>query len=192
MKKPIPLIRFKFVRQGDRRQLSRVENLIGIRIAHAAYQARIGERAFQSSVFKDQCSAKAVEIRRENLDPTGIKIASIPLRPELHRAKRGALSQLPSTPATPWENQRLRVHFFRRAWSAEASNASGPQSSNEAPATGLPSTPTAMRFPIRRIPSTGRPSTLAIGGSTVRRRNTLARRTCSSVWPRIRSSSAAI
>ena len=48
----------------------------------------------------------------------------------------------------------------------------------------------AIRFPIRRNLLTTRPSAHASGGSTVRSRKGLPRRTRSSGWPTIRFSSA--
>ena len=53
-----------------------------------------------------------------------------------------------------------------------------------------PSTPIAIRFPMRRSSRTTRPFTLSSGGSTVRKSVKLASRTCSSFCPRMRVSSA--
>ena len=62
-----------------------------------------------------------------------------------------------------WKIEERAAHCGRRAWPAAASSAAGRRSSGAAPARDRPSTPIAMRLPMRRS-SRGRvlPSTAAM------------------------------
>jgi hypothetical protein len=46
LKQPLPLFGIQFVRQGDGRELGRVQDFIGIGIANPAHQPGVGERSF--------------------------------------------------------------------------------------------------------------------------------------------------
>ena len=61
---PFPFVRLQLVRERDRRQLRRVQNLIRIRVANAADQARIGKSPLERAVFGRERGAKRVEIAR--------------------------------------------------------------------------------------------------------------------------------
>ncbi len=49
-----------------------VQNLVGVGVADAADEPRIGEGTLEGSVFKSERRAKAVEICRKDLDAAGI------------------------------------------------------------------------------------------------------------------------
>src|ERR1039458_6873839 len=69
---PIPLVGLEFVSERDGGELGRMENLVGVGVADAADEARIGEGTLEGAVLKSECGAKAVEVRREDFDAAGI------------------------------------------------------------------------------------------------------------------------
>jgi hypothetical protein len=69
---PFPLVRLQLVRERDRRQLRRVQDLIRIRVADATNQAGIGKSPLQRAVFGRKCGAKRDEIAREDLDSSRV------------------------------------------------------------------------------------------------------------------------
>ena len=179
----------QLVRQRHRRKLRRMQNLIRIRIAHPANQPRIGQRPLQRAILLRQRRSKPLQIARKNLNPPG------------------SIARKPSSPATTCNDARRFVPAsvstsdpFAKSKAAKlclpASRAPAAFQCNR-PAIircntshKSPSTPIAIRFPIRRTPRTTRPSTSPIPGSTVRNKKALPNRTRSSGCPTMRGSSA--
>ena len=69
---PFPLVRQQLVCERDGGQLRRVQDLIGIRIADATQQTRIGKGSLECVVFSRECGAKRIEIAGEDVDPSGV------------------------------------------------------------------------------------------------------------------------
>ena len=51
VEKALPLVRLELVRERDGRELRGVKDLVGVGVAHAADEARIGEGALEGAVF---------------------------------------------------------------------------------------------------------------------------------------------
>ena len=71
----LPFFGFKFVRERNGRELRRMKNLVGVGIAHAADDARIGEGALEGAVLGSERGAKPIQMRGENFDAAGIDVA---------------------------------------------------------------------------------------------------------------------
>ena len=63
----------QLLREADRRQLCRVQDLVQIRIADPVKDLRIGESSFESPVFIEEPFSKLVEFTREHIQPASIK-----------------------------------------------------------------------------------------------------------------------
>ena len=72
--KALPLFRLELVRERDGRKLGGVENLVGVGVAHAADDPRIGEGALEGAVLCSECGAKCVQIGGKNFDAAGIDV----------------------------------------------------------------------------------------------------------------------
>ncbi len=68
----LPLLRLELAGEGDGRELRGVQDLVGVGVAHAADEARIGEGALEGAVFLGEGGAEACEIGGEDLDAAGI------------------------------------------------------------------------------------------------------------------------
>ena len=71
-KEAIPLIGLELVGEGDWGELSRVENLVGVGVADAAYEPWIGKGALEGPVFKGERGAKAFEVGGKDLNSSRI------------------------------------------------------------------------------------------------------------------------
>src|SRR5882724_8108016 len=74
---PFPLVRLQLAREGDGRQLSRMQNFIRIRVADSTDQARIGKSSLECAVFERKRLAKRAEIARENVDSSRVDGAQV-------------------------------------------------------------------------------------------------------------------
>jgi hypothetical protein len=63
----------EFLRQGERGELSLPENFVGVGIADAGEEARVGEGAFESVIGGDEVGGKLFERGVENLEAAGVK-----------------------------------------------------------------------------------------------------------------------
>ena len=63
------------MRERDGRKPGGVENLVGIGVAHAADETRIGESALEGAVFRCERRTKRVQIRGKDFDASGIDVA---------------------------------------------------------------------------------------------------------------------
>ncbi len=70
-KQSFPLVRLQLVRERDRRQLCRVQDLIRIRVTYTTHQAGIGKSPLQGTIFEHKRGAKRREIARKDLDSSG-------------------------------------------------------------------------------------------------------------------------
>ena len=66
------LFRRELVGHGERRQARAVQDLVGIGVADAAEQARVGERALERVVLADERSAERREVDRQRLEPARV------------------------------------------------------------------------------------------------------------------------
>src|SRR5579864_4091330 len=65
-------LRLQLMRERDGRKLGRVQDLIGIRVADAAQQARIGKSSLQRAIFDRERGAERGEMTREDVNSPGI------------------------------------------------------------------------------------------------------------------------
>ncbi len=84
----LPLFGLELVRERDGREPGGVENLVGVGVAHAADEARIGEGALEGAVLRRERGTKRVQIRGKNFDAAGIDVAEGLLAAE--EVQRGA------------------------------------------------------------------------------------------------------
>ena len=68
----LPFFGLELVGLGDGRELGRVQNLVGVGVAYAADEARIGEGALERAVLERECGAEFVQIRGKDFDAAGI------------------------------------------------------------------------------------------------------------------------
>ncbi len=76
------------MRERDGRKLRGVKNLVGVGVAHAADEPRIGEGALEGAILGGECRTKCFLIRGKNFDAAGIDVAQGLLAAE--NVKRGA------------------------------------------------------------------------------------------------------
>jgi len=72
---PFPFLRLQLAREGDGRELRRVQDFVRIRVADSADQARVGKGSLECAVFKRERFAKRVEITLEDLDSSWVDLA---------------------------------------------------------------------------------------------------------------------
>ena len=63
-----PVVRREFVRERDWRHFCRVQDFVGVRVANAAHDARIGEGSLHGAVLGGESGAKRGEIASKNFD----------------------------------------------------------------------------------------------------------------------------
>src|SRR5580658_10498274 len=75
--KSLPLLRLQLMRLRNRRKPGRVQNLVRVRVANAAHDARIGERALEGTVLQAEGGAETVEsaLRRKHLEAPWVEFA---------------------------------------------------------------------------------------------------------------------
>ena len=78
-----------------------MQNLVGIGIADAAQQVRIGQRALQRVILARQRLAELLDGRRQHFEAAGIVRRELPLRRAPDTATRGASIPLRSGSASP-------------------------------------------------------------------------------------------
>src|SRR5260370_39908118 len=66
------LVRLQLAREGDGRQLCRMQDFIRIRVADPTDQARIGKSSLEGAVFDRKRVAKRAEIVREDVDSSRV------------------------------------------------------------------------------------------------------------------------
>ena len=73
----LPLFRLELVGERDGREAGGVEDFVGVGVAHAADEARIGEGALEGAIFEGEGGAEGVEsrFRRKDFDAAGIDVA---------------------------------------------------------------------------------------------------------------------
>ena len=67
-----------------------MQDLVGIGVADAADEARIGERALEGAVLRGERGAKRVEVGGENVDAARIDEPQSLFAADRHAAMRGA------------------------------------------------------------------------------------------------------
>ena len=189
-KQPLPLFRFQLVRLRDWRKLRRMQNLVGIRIPYPADQARIGQRALQSAILRSQCRAKSIQVRLKYLHSARIHRIAAPPRREPHISDARRFEPASVSTRDPFGKSNAASAFRPASLAPAAFQCSRPAIIRCNTSQISSSNPIAIRFPIRRNSRTVLPSAALSGGSTLRSKNTEPSRTCSSVCPTMRSSSA--
>ena len=93
--KALPLFWLEFVGERDGRELSGVEDLVGVGVADAANEARIGESALEGAVFAGERGAECGEVgRAQRCRCRRGRCRGEPLRRAGRGARRGAWSRL--------------------------------------------------------------------------------------------------
>ena len=70
---PLPLSRVSLCVSAIGERLRGVKNLVGIRVADSAKDARIGQRSLERAVFGRQCALERFEIAAKDVDAAGIE-----------------------------------------------------------------------------------------------------------------------
>ena len=162
---PLPFVRRELLRLRQRGELRGVQDLVGIGVADAAHEARIGEGALERVIFRSQGGAECRRDRpaerrfRRGRARAGLRRrattcsearrlvpASVRVRDALGEVERGEVLRPASF--APGGRQCSRPAIIRCSTSQRS-----------------PSSPMAMRLPMRRISRTVRPSASASGGS---------------------------
>src|SRR5229473_1146392 len=186
---PFPLARPELVRERDRRQLRGMQDLVRIGIADAADDAWIGKSPLERAVFGCKGGAKRIEIAREDIDSSGIDgTQTLFARDDIQRCSVlcTGFGKHERT-AGKIESRQTPAARELRSWDCQCNR---PAIIKCSTSQRLPSTPIAIRLPIRLSSRTTRPSTCVSGGCAVRSRKGLARRTRSTGCATIRDSSA--
>ncbi len=68
----LPFGGLQFVGERDGRKFGGVEDFVGVGVADAAEDARVGERAFERAIFGSECGVEGIEIGGENFQAIGI------------------------------------------------------------------------------------------------------------------------
>ena len=68
----IPLCWHKFLSQGDGREPGGMQDFVGVGVADAADDARVGEGALEGAVFLGECVAEGCHLRLKNVDAAGV------------------------------------------------------------------------------------------------------------------------
>ena len=140
----------ELVRERDRRELRRVENLVGVGVADAAQDARIGERALERAVLGGQCGAECVEIDARRRRCRRGRSPRVRPRRAPRAATRGAWCRPRSGPACRWENRTRPGRCARPSFAPGGRQCSRPAIIRWSTSQRSPSRPIAMRLPMRR------------------------------------------
>ena len=166
-----------------------MQNLIRVRITNPANHPRIGKRPLQRAILLRKRRSKRGQIARKNLNPARINRAQPLLAPTTCNDARRFVPASVST-SDPFGKSKAAKLCLPASRAPAARQCNRPAIIKCNTSHKSPSTPIAIRFPIRPTPRTTRPSTSPIAGSTVRNKKALPNRTRSSRWPTMRGSSA--
>src|SRR5215831_5120818 len=174
-----------------RRKSCLKQNFVGVGVADAAEKTWVGEGALQGVICGQQNGGELHRVGLENLNATGIQLAKSGLaRNHMEKARFWEPASVQRSDPTGKSNAarpRGGEIFTPRArqWSLPAIIKCKTSQRS-------PSRPIQIRFPTRRKRRGFLPVAVPSGGVAVRSRNGLTTRTCSSVCPRMRLSSASM
>ena len=144
---------------------ARVQDLVGVGVADAAEQVRIGERALERVVLAARArSANAASVAVEHLEPAGSCAASAASPRTTWSDARFFVPASVSSSVPVVEVERREADLARDLARAASSSAGGPRSSGGGPGTGRPSKPKTIRLPRRRRSTHGAPLALRTAG----------------------------